>query len=67
MQYVKPETCDPLHETAQGDLIGQNSAQGRRVRADGDLAVVEFGSQGRARPANESDLVCLCWHHGYAL
>jgi hypothetical protein len=39
---VEPETCDPLHETAQGDLIGQDSAQGRRVRADGDLAVVEF-------------------------
>jgi hypothetical protein len=42
VQYVKPETCDPLHETAQGDLIGQIGAQGRRVRADGDLAVVEF-------------------------
>jgi len=29
VQYVKPETCDPLHETAQGDLIGQIGAQGR--------------------------------------
>ena len=67
MHYVKPETCDPLHETAQGDLIGQIGAQGCRVRADADLAVVEFRAQRRAHPANESDLVCLCWHHGYAL
>jgi hypothetical protein len=60
VQYVKPETCDPLHETAQGDLIGQIGAQGRRVRADGDLTVVEFRAQCRAYPAGESDLVCLC-------
>jgi hypothetical protein len=40
---VEPEARDPLHETAQGDLIGQIGAHGRRVRADGDLAVVEFG------------------------
>lgn len=66
VQYVKPETSDPLHETAQGDLIGQIGAQGRRVRADGDLTVVEFRAQCRAHPAGESDLVCLCWHHGYA-
>jgi hypothetical protein len=67
VHYVKPETCDPLHETAQGDPIGQIGAQGRRVRPDGDLAVVEFRAQRRARPAGESDLVCLCWHHGHAL
>jgi hypothetical protein len=37
---VEPETGDPLHETAQGDLIGQIGAQGRRARAYVDLAVV---------------------------
>jgi hypothetical protein len=64
MHNVKPETCDPLHETAQGDLIGQIGTQRRRVRADGDLAVVEFRAQRRTHPAGEGDLVCLCWHHG---
>jgi hypothetical protein len=64
VHYVKPETGDPLHETAQGDLIGQVGTQGRRVRADGDLAVVEFRAQRPARAAGERDLVCLCWHCG---
>jgi hypothetical protein len=64
VHYVEPETGDPLHETAQGDLVRQIGTQGCRVRADGDLAVVEFRAQGRARPAREGDLVCLYWHCG---
>jgi hypothetical protein len=67
VHYVEPETCDPLHETDQGDLIGQVGAQGRRVPTDGDLTVIEFRAQRRAHPAGESDLICLWWHHDRAL
>jgi hypothetical protein len=62
----KPETGDPLDEPGQGSLIGQFGAKGRRVRTDGDRAVVEYRAQRRASLAFESDLVCLGWHQGYA-
>ena len=40
----KPETGYPLNEPGQGGLIGQLGAKGRRVRTDGDRAVVELRS-----------------------
>jgi hypothetical protein len=38
----KPETGYPLNEPGQGGLIGQLGAKGRRVRPDGNRAVVEL-------------------------
>ena len=36
------EAADPLHQPHEGTLIGQLGAKGRRARAYGDRAVVEF-------------------------
>ncbi len=38
----EPETGDPLHQPGQGPLIWQLGTEACRVRADADLAVVEF-------------------------
>jgi hypothetical protein len=59
VDQFKPEAGDPLQEPGEGCLIGQLSAKGRRARADGDLAVVEFRAQCSARLAAERDLVRL--------
>jgi len=55
----QPEAGDPLNEPGQGRLIGQLGAEGRHSPAYPDVAVVEFRTQGSARLARESDLICL--------
>ena len=63
---LEAEAGDPQHQPAQGRLIGQLGAQGCRVRADGDRAVVEFRAHRGAGPARERDLVRLWSHQGCA-
>jgi hypothetical protein len=55
--YFQPEVDDPLDEPGHRALIGQLGAQGGRVRADGDRAVVEFGAHSGAGLPGDSDLV----------
>jgi hypothetical protein len=55
----QPQAGDPLHEPGQGGLIRQLGAKGRHIRADGDLAVIEFRAQRGACLAREGDLVGL--------
>ena len=52
--HFKPEAGDTEHESGEGCLIGQLGAESSRARARGDLAVVEFRAQCRARLARES-------------
>ncbi len=54
----KPEADDPLDQSGQRCLILQLAAKSCRVRAYGDLAVVEFRAGRGARLAAEGDLVC---------
>ncbi len=63
----KPEAGDSHYEPGQGGLIGQLGAKGRRGRAYGDRAVIEFRVQRGTRPPGESDVICLGSHQGYAL
>jgi len=42
MHHFKSEAADPLHQPHEGTLMGQLGAKGRRARAYGDRAVVEF-------------------------
>ena len=63
----KPEAGDPQYEPGQGGLIGQLGTKGRRGRAYGDRAVIEFRVQRGTRLPGESDLICLGSHQGYAL
>jgi len=42
VDQFKPEAGDPQQEPGEGCLIWQLGAKGRRARANGDLAVVEF-------------------------
>ena len=53
----QPEADDPLDQPGQGSLVGQFSAENGRLRARGDLAVVELGAQRPAGLAAESDLI----------
>jgi hypothetical protein len=62
----KPEAGDPLYEPGEGSLVGQLGAEGGRVRACGDLAVVELRAQRPAGLAAESDLICVWSHWDYA-
>jgi len=57
MDDFEPQGGDPLHEPGQGGGIREFGAEGRRGRAYGDLAIVEFCAQYGARLAGESDLV----------
>ena len=59
VDQLEAEAGDPLHEAGKGPLIGQLSIKGCRIRAYGDLAVIEFRAQRRAGLARESDLICL--------
>jgi hypothetical protein len=52
----KPEADDPLYKPGEGSLIGQLGAEGGRLRARGDLAVVELCAQRSAGLAAEGDL-----------
>lgn len=58
MDDFEPQIGDPLHEPGQGGGIWEFCTEGRRGRAYGDLAIVEFCAQHGARLAGESDLVC---------
>jgi len=57
MDDFEPQGGDPLHEPGQGGGIWEFGTEGRRGRAYGDLAIVEFCAQYGARLAGESDLV----------
>src|SRR5271167_4653762 len=58
----KPKSGDPLHEPGEGSHVGQLGAEGSRVRAGGDLAVVELCAQRSVGLADKGDLVCAWWH-----
>jgi hypothetical protein len=62
VDHDKPQADDPLYEPGEGSLVGQLGAEGGRVRARGDLAVVQLCAQRSARLAAESDLICV-WSH----
>jgi hypothetical protein len=62
----KPEADDPLYKPGEGSLVGQLSAERRRLRACGDLAVVELRAQRSAGLAAETDLICEWTHLDYA-
>jgi hypothetical protein len=51
------EADDPLYKLGEGSLVGQLGVEGGRLRACGDLAVVELCAQRSACLAAESDLV----------
>jgi len=57
MDDFEPQSGDPLHEPGQGGGIWELGTEGRRGRAYGDLAIVEFRAQYGASLAVESDLV----------
>ena len=66
MDYLEPESDDPLHDPPEGSLIWQLGAKGCRVRAHDDLAVVKFCVQCRTSLTHEGDLIRLRSHHHYA-
>ena len=57
IDYFKTEADDPLYKPGEGSLVGQLGAEGGRIRACGDLAVVELCAQRSAGLAAESDLI----------
>jgi hypothetical protein len=57
IDYFKTEADDPLYKPGKGSLVGQLGAEGGRIRACGDLAVVELRAQRSAGLAAESDLI----------
>jgi hypothetical protein len=57
IDYFKTEADDPLYKPGEGSLVGQLGAEGGRIRACGDLAVVELRAQRSAGLAAESDLI----------
>lgn len=59
----KPKAGDLLHQPGEGGRVGQLGTEGGRVRACGDVAVVELCAQRFAGPAGESDLIRV-WSHG---
>ena len=54
----QPQADDPLDEPGQRGLIWQLAAKSRRVRAHGDLAIIELRAGRGARLTCEDDLVC---------
>jgi hypothetical protein len=62
----KPEADDPLYKPGEGSLVGQLGAECGRLRACGDLAVVELRAQRSAGLASETDLTCEWTHLDYA-
>jgi hypothetical protein len=61
----KPEPDDPLHQPAQGGLVGQFGAEDGRVRARADLAFVELRTERSVRLTGENDLVYARSHSVY--
>jgi hypothetical protein len=53
----KAEADDSLYKPGEGSLVGQLGAECGRLRACGDLAVVELRAQRSAGLAAESDLI----------
>jgi hypothetical protein len=66
VDHLKPKPDDPLNKPPEGSLIRQFGAKGCRVRADDNLAVIKFRSQGRSSLTREGDLVGLGSHRDYA-
>ncbi len=62
VDYLESQAADPLQESVQGGLIWQVGSQGGDVRADADLAVVEFRAQCGTCRAKERYLV-RSWVH----
>jgi hypothetical protein len=59
----KPKADDPLHQPGEGSRVGQLGTEGGRVRAGGDVAVVELCAQRSVGLAGERDLIRV-WSHG---
>jgi hypothetical protein len=57
IDYFKTKADDPLYKPGEGSLVGQLGAEGGRIRACADLAVVELRAQRSAGLAAESDLI----------
>lgn len=66
IDHDKSQADDPLHQPGEGSLVRQLGAEDGRVRACGDLAVVELRAQRSARLATESDLIRVWSHWDYA-
>jgi hypothetical protein len=62
----KTEADDPLYKLGEGSLVGQLCAESGRIRACGDLAIVELRAQRSAGLAAESDLIHRRSHWDYA-
>jgi hypothetical protein len=54
---LETEADDPLDKPGKGSLVGQLRAEGGRIWACGDLAVVELRAKRSAGLAAESDLI----------
>jgi hypothetical protein len=61
----KPELGDPLHQPGEGSLVGYLGAEGSRIRAQADFAVVELRAERSVCLAGEGDLVSAWWHWDY--
>jgi hypothetical protein len=66
IDHDKSQSDDSLYQPGEGSLVRQLGAEDGRVRARGDLAVVELRAQRSARLAAESDLICVWSHWDYA-
>jgi hypothetical protein len=66
IDHDKSQSDDSLYQPGEGSLVRQLGAEDGRVRACGDLAVVELRAQRSARLAAESDLICVWSHWDYA-
>jgi hypothetical protein len=62
----KPKAGDPLHQPGEGSRVGQLGTEGGRIRACGDVAVVELCAQRFVGPAGEGYLIRI-WSHGLRL
>ena len=66
IDHDKSQADDSLYQPGEGSLVRQLGAEDGRVRACGDLAVVELCAQRSARLAAESDFICVWSHWDYA-
>jgi hypothetical protein len=53
----KPKAGDPLHQPGESSRVGQLGTEGGRIRACGDVAVVELCAQRFVGPAGEGYLI----------
>jgi glucose/arabinose dehydrogenase len=63
---LEPDADNPLDQPEEGNRVGQLGAESGRLRAGGDLAVVELGAQRSASLAAEGDLIGEWSHRNYA-